>query len=40
MEEIAKLIGTLLVFLIMAVLVLLCIIAVMWCWQELAGLVA
>lgn len=40
MEEIAKLIGTLLGFLILAVLVLLCAAAVIWCWQELAGLVA
>lgn len=40
MEEIGKLIGTLLGFLILAVLILLCIIAVIWCWQELAGLVA
>lgn len=40
MEEIAKLIGTLLGFLIMAVLVLLCIIAVLWCWYELEGMFA
>lgn len=40
MDEIVKLAGRLIGCLIIAALVLLCIAAVLWCWQVLAGLVA
>lgn len=40
MEEIGKLIGKLIGYLIMAALVLLCAAVVVWCWRVLAGLVA
>lgn len=40
MDEIGRLIGRLIGCLIMTVLVLLCIAAVLWCMQLVAGLVA
>lgn len=40
MEKIGRLIGKLIGCLIMAALVLLCVAAVVWCWQVLAGMVA
>lgn len=40
MDEIGRLIGKLIGCLIMAALVLLCIAAVLWCMQLVAGLVA
>lgn len=40
MDEIVRLMGRLIGCLIMTALVLLCVAAVVWCWQVLAGMFA